>query len=67
MSQSLPKLDSEHQTLAHALDTTRHQIATRGIHIPDDEDEYYRECSNTIFVAIVYSHEQMMYQEFQIE
>lgn len=33
----LPKLTKQYETLAQALDTTRHQIPTKGIYIPQDE------------------------------
>ncbi|XP_041369212.1 uncharacterized protein LOC121383323 isoform X2 [Gigantopelta aegis] len=37
---NLPRLCGEHKSLADSLDTTRHQIRTKGIYIPDDEDRY---------------------------
>lgn len=40
---SLPQLTKEYDTLAHALDTTRHQIPTKGVYIPDDEDQFQSE------------------------
>ncbi|OWF56173.1 uncharacterized protein LOC110450215 [Mizuhopecten yessoensis] len=39
---NLPKLCREYESLAHALDTTRHQIPTQGVYLPDDEDELQR-------------------------
>lgn len=37
---SLPDLIHNHQHLAAALDTTRHQIASHGIHLPKDEEAF---------------------------
>ncbi|XP_022086554.1 uncharacterized protein LOC110977066 isoform X2 [Acanthaster planci] len=37
----LDQLKKQYSTLAHALDTTRHQLGTAGIHIPQDEDSYH--------------------------
>ncbi|KAL5022504.1 hypothetical protein ScPMuIL_001659 [Solemya velum] len=37
---NLPTLSQEYRSLANALDTTRHQIPTKGIHLPDDEDQF---------------------------
>ena len=31
---------SQYSTMAHALDTTRHQLPLKGIYVPDDEDQY---------------------------
>ncbi|XP_060073788.1 HAUS augmin-like complex subunit 8 [Ylistrum balloti] len=39
---NLPKLSREYESLAHALDTTRHQIATQGVYLPDDEEQLQR-------------------------
>lgn len=36
----LPTLSQEYKSLANALDTTRHQIPTKGIHLPDNEDQF---------------------------
>ncbi|XP_064601421.1 uncharacterized protein LOC135467578 [Liolophura sinensis] len=36
----LPQLSSDHKLLAHALDTTRHQIPAQGVHLPMDQDSY---------------------------
>jgi hypothetical protein len=41
--QRVPQLTKEYDTLAHALDTTRHQIPTKGVYIPDDEDQFQSE------------------------
>ncbi|XP_072025855.1 uncharacterized protein [Amphiura filiformis] len=30
----------QYSTMAHALDTTRHQLPLKGIHVPDDEEQY---------------------------
>lgn len=40
VSSFLPNLIPNHQHLASALDTTRHQIASHGIYIPKDEDNF---------------------------
>ncbi|XP_063432342.1 uncharacterized protein LOC134714752 isoform X2 [Mytilus trossulus] len=45
---SLPQLTKEYDTLAHALDTTRHQIPTKGVYIPDDEDQYQRDLEHSL-------------------
>lgn len=37
----LPKLTKQYETLAQALDTTRHQIPTKGIYIPQDESLFH--------------------------
>ncbi|XP_038071038.1 QWRF motif-containing protein 4-like [Patiria miniata] len=37
----LDELKKQYSTLAHALDTTRHQLGTVGIHVPQDEDGYH--------------------------
>ncbi|KAK7109037.1 HAUS augmin-like complex subunit 8 [Littorina saxatilis] len=34
----IPTLQRDYSSLASALDTTRHQILARGVHIPEDED-----------------------------
>ncbi|XP_069122957.1 microtubule-associated protein futsch-like [Argopecten irradians] len=39
---NLPKLSREYESLAHALDTTRHQIPTQGVYLPDDEEQLQR-------------------------
>ncbi|KAJ8026188.1 HAUS augmin-like complex subunit 8 [Holothuria leucospilota] len=36
----LKQFQSEYSTLAHALDTTRHQISTTGIHLPQNEEAF---------------------------
>ena len=43
VSLGLPTLRAQHQSLATALDTTRHQLPTKGVHIPDDEDRFQGE------------------------
>ena len=30
----------QYSTMAHALDTTRHQLPLKGIHVPDEEEKY---------------------------
>ncbi|XP_052098681.1 uncharacterized protein LOC127733353 [Mytilus californianus] len=45
---SLPQLTKEYDTLAHALDTTRHQIPTKGVYIPDDEDQFQRDLEHAL-------------------
>ncbi|CAC5410796.1 HAUS8 [Mytilus coruscus] len=45
---SLPQLTKEYDTLAHALDTTRHQIPTKGVYIPDDEDQFQRDLEHSL-------------------
>ncbi|ESO96871.1 hypothetical protein LOTGIDRAFT_231693 [Lottia gigantea] len=37
---NLPVIDKDYNKLAESLDTTRHQISTRGIYIPEDEDTF---------------------------
>ncbi|KAL3864390.1 hypothetical protein ACJMK2_006077 [Sinanodonta woodiana] len=37
---NLPQLQKNYSDLAHALDTTRHQIRTKGVYIPDNEEEF---------------------------
>ncbi len=37
---SLPQLQQQYGSLSQALDTTRHQIPTKGVYIPDDEDQH---------------------------
>ena len=34
---NLPELEKQYKTLAGALDTTRHQLPIRGVHLPDDD------------------------------
>ena len=31
---------SQYSTMAHALDTTRHQLPLKGIYVPDNEEQY---------------------------
>lgn len=45
---NLPKLKEEYENLAHALDTTRHQIQTKGVYLPEDEDQYQRQLENAL-------------------
>ncbi|XP_033633562.1 uncharacterized protein LOC117295103 isoform X1 [Asterias rubens] len=37
----LSQLKQQYSTLAHALDTTRHQLGVTGIHVPQDEDNFH--------------------------
>ncbi|XP_023933475.1 uncharacterized protein LOC106176487 [Lingula anatina] len=37
---NLPGLRQQYSTLAQALDTTRHQILCRGVHIPENEEDF---------------------------
>ena len=38
--ESLREIEKPYHRLSEALDTRRHQIPTRGIHLPDDEDQF---------------------------
>ncbi|XP_061194924.1 uncharacterized protein LOC133203074 [Saccostrea echinata] len=44
----LPKMTRQYETLAQALDTTRHQIPTKGIYIPQDEELFYSQLEQTL-------------------
>ncbi|XP_062597007.1 uncharacterized protein LOC134258455 [Saccostrea cucullata] len=44
----LPKMTRQYETLAQALDTTRHQIPTKGIYIPQDEEMFYSQLEQTL-------------------
>ena len=50
----LSQMQQQHNTLVAALDTTRHHIPTRGIHIPDEEDQYHGKFVVIIPVYIQY-------------
>ncbi|XP_048745070.2 HAUS augmin-like complex subunit 8 isoform X2 [Ostrea edulis] len=44
----LPKLTKQYEILAQALDTTRHQIPTKGVYIPQDEELFHRQLEQTL-------------------
>ena len=37
---NLPLLQKQYSNLAYALDTTRHQIPTKDIHLPESEEQF---------------------------
>ncbi|XP_055955369.1 uncharacterized protein LOC126816526 isoform X2 [Patella vulgata] len=45
---NLPVISNEYHELAASLDTTRHQISTKGIYIPDDEDTFQASLENSL-------------------
>ncbi|KAK6174374.1 hypothetical protein SNE40_017664 [Patella caerulea] len=45
---NLPVVSNEYHNLAASLDTTRHQISTKGIYIPDDEDTFQASLENSL-------------------
>ncbi len=46
--ENLPVLEAQYRTLAGAVDATRHQMAVRGVYLPETgaaEEQYMGECS----------------------